>query len=87
MDSREGIALQNQILELATNCSRCRAGGGAPVVRSAPVVVSGGSGDLTAMLLSRVTRWRTRSANSAAASTNTPIGSGRWTTSPSRSPT
>jgi TolA-binding protein len=56
IDSREGIALQNQILELRHELQvmQSQGGGGAPVTRSAPVVVSGGSSELTAQLLSRV---------------------------------
>ena len=55
IDSREGIALQNQILELRHELQQMQSqGGGAPAVRSAPVVVNGGSSDLTAQLLSRV---------------------------------
>jgi TolA-binding protein len=56
IDSREGIALQNQILELRHELQEMQAqGGGAPVVRSAPVVVNGGgSSELTAQLLARV---------------------------------
>ncbi len=57
IDSREGIALQNQILELRHDLQVMQAqiasGGGAPVVQSAPVV-SGSSSDLVAQLLSRV---------------------------------
>jgi TolA-binding protein len=56
IDSREGIALQNQILELRHDLQvmQSQMAGGAPVARSAPVVVSGNSSDLTAQLLSRV---------------------------------
>jgi TolA-binding protein len=59
IDSREGIALQNQILELRRDMQQLQdqvgRGGGAAVVRSAPPpAVSGGAGDLTAQLLARV---------------------------------
>jgi TolA-binding protein len=57
IDSREGIALQNQIMELRHEIQvmQSQVGGGAPAPRSAPVVVSGGgSSELTAQLLSRV---------------------------------
>jgi TolA-binding protein len=54
IDSREGIALQNQILELRHELQQMQAqGGGAPVVRSAPAP-SGSNSDLIAQLLSRV---------------------------------
>jgi TolA-binding protein len=58
VDTREGIALQNQILELRHELQIVQsqvAGGGvpAPVARSAPPV-SGGASEITAELLSRV---------------------------------
>ncbi len=58
IDSREGIALQNQILELRHEIQIMQnqvasGAGGAPVPRSAPVV-SGGSNEITAQLLARV---------------------------------
>jgi TolA-binding protein len=60
IDSREGIALQNQILELRhdvqilqNEVSRGGGGGGGAPVRSAPIA-SGGGGDITAQLLARV---------------------------------
>ena len=52
MDSREGIALQNQILELRRDLQTLQAGRGAP---PAPQVYrGGGGGELTAQLLDRV---------------------------------
>ena len=57
IDSRAGIALQNQILELRHQLqlveNQLASGGGAPVERSAPAA-SGGGNDLTAELLQRV---------------------------------
>ena len=55
IDSREGIALQNQILELRHELElmQNQGGGAAPVVRSAPVV-SGSNSELVARLLARV---------------------------------
>ncbi len=56
IDSREGIALQNQILELRHELQMMQSqGGGAPppVVRSAPAP-SGGGSEITAQLLARV---------------------------------
>jgi TolA-binding protein len=58
IDSREGIALQNQILELRHEIQVMQsqvASGGAPIARSAPApVISGGGGDLVPQLLQRV---------------------------------
>jgi TolA-binding protein len=56
IDSREGIALQNQILELRHELQVMQSqggGGGGAVVRSAPVV-TGGASEITAQLLARV---------------------------------
>lgn len=59
--SREGIDLQNQILELRHQLQELRGNGGSSLGSSAPApapapVVSGGSGDLVAQLLERVSR-------------------------------
>ncbi len=51
MDSREGIALQNQILELRRDLQALQSNGGAPPPQAAR---GGGSGELTAQLLDRV---------------------------------
>jgi TolA-binding protein len=58
IDSREGIALQNQILELRHEIQIMQnqvasGGGSAPAPRSAPAI-SGGSNEITAQLLARV---------------------------------
>lgn len=64
MDSREGIALQNQILELRRDMQTLRdqigrGGGGGSAGRPVPLAPvlpqGGGGGDLTAQLLTRVT--------------------------------
>lgn len=58
MESREAIALQNQILELRHEVEMMRAQGGSraagPVYEAPPVAQSQPSGDLTAQLLDRV---------------------------------
>ena len=63
MESREGIALQNQILELRHQLQDLRnqgaQGGGAPVYQTPPAYQppgGGGSNDLSATLLDRVTQ-------------------------------
>ena len=55
VESREGIALQNQILELRRDlgAQRGQGGGGAPVYVAPP---TGDGGDITATLLTRVTQ-------------------------------
>ncbi len=50
MDSREGIALQNQVLELRRDLQALQSDRGAPP----PQVARGGGGELTAQLLDRV---------------------------------
>jgi len=60
MESREGIALQNQILELRRDLDAMRAngggGGGGQPAYAPPQQTSGGGGDLSAALLDRITR-------------------------------
>lgn len=55
--SREGIALQNQIMELRQQVGQAQSAGGAlpaPVAAGSSAATSGGSSDLTAQLLDRV---------------------------------
>lgn len=55
MDSREGIALQNQILQLRQEMEQLRRGGGGSLPPPAPSRgASGGSGELIGSLLDRV---------------------------------
>lgn len=55
MDSREGIALQNQILELRRDMQQLRTQGGGGAIAVAPQS-GGSSSDLTAQLLQRVSQ-------------------------------
>ena len=54
VESREGIALQNQILDLRREIDALRRGGGAVAAPSAPSRGSAASGDLVQQLLGRV---------------------------------
>jgi len=54
VDSREGIALQNQILDLRRELDALRRGGGAVAAPSAPARGPAASGDLVQQLLGRV---------------------------------
>ena len=54
VESREGIALQNQILDLRRELDALRRGGGAVAAPSAPARGSAASGDLVQQLLGRV---------------------------------
>ena len=54
VETREGIALQNQILDLRRELDALRRGGGAVAAPSAPSRAPAASGDLVPQLLSRV---------------------------------
>jgi TolA-binding protein len=54
VETREGIALQNQILDLRRELDALRRGGGAVAAPSAPARGSAASGDLVQQLLGRV---------------------------------
>lgn len=55
LDSREGIALQNQILELRRDVQTLQSQRGGGPIPASPRGGSGGGGELTAQLLDRVT--------------------------------
>jgi TolA-binding protein len=54
VESREGIALQNQILQLRNQLEELRRAGGGAVPRPAGPAPTGGQGEVVAQLLSRV---------------------------------